>query len=68
MQVKSNHDTAIIVTACCNPLSIEHTHKYPVNSIPDIFVAVEEADAELLDNTRKGLGPRRNSAPKKQKG
>ena len=42
--------------------------KYPVNSIPDIFVAVEEADAELLDNTRKGLGPRRNSAPKKQKG
>ena len=41
--------------------------KYPVNSIPDIFVAVDEADAELLDNTRKGLGPRLNSAPKEQK-
>ena len=42
--------------------------KYPVNSIPGIFVAVDEADAELLDNTRKGLGPRLNSAPKEQKG
>ena len=41
--------------------------KYPVNSIPDVFVAVDEADAELLDNTRKGLGPRLNSAPKEQR-
>ena len=31
-------------------------------------MAVDEADAELLDNTRKGLGPRLNSAPKEQKG
>ena len=53
----------------CKPLSIDNTRtKYPVNSIPDIFVAVDEADAELLDNTRKGLGPRLNPAPKEQRG
>ena len=69
LHVKSNHDIAIIVTTCCKPLSIENTRKkYPVNSIPDIFVAVDDADAELLDNTRKGLGPRLNSAPKEQRG
>ena len=27
LHVKSNHDIAIIVTSCCNPLLIEHTHE-----------------------------------------
>ena len=59
----------VCYVTCCKPLSIDNTRtKYPVNSIPDIFVVVAEADAELLDNTRKGLGPRLNSAPKEQRG